>query len=162
MSKQPPPDIIAAAQASQAKWGIPASIILAQWALESSWGTAVSGKNNFGGITAKVKDAVFPHVPGEPLEPASLCSTHEVVAGKRVACQRWFKDFASPEAYFDRHGALLATGKPYAKARTLLPDPDKFADALTGVYATDPQYGASLRAIMRGSNLYRFNAGAKA
>jgi flagellum-specific peptidoglycan hydrolase FlgJ len=162
MGKQPPPAIIAAAQASQAKWRIPASVILAQWALESDWGARVSGKNNFGGITAKVKDAVFPMVPGTPLEPATLCPTHEVVGGKRVSCSRWFKDFATPAAYFDRHGELLATGKPYAKARAALPDADKFADALTGVYATDPQYGASLRAIMRGSSLYKFNTGAKA
>ena len=162
MGTQPPPDIIAAAQASQAKWRIPTSVILAQWALESAWGASVSGKNNFGGITARVKGAQFPYVPGTPLEPATLCPTHEVVNGKRVACQRWFRDFGSAAAYFDHHGALLATGRPYAKARAALPDPDKFADALTGVYATDPHYGASLRAIMRGSNLYQYNAGAKA
>jgi len=162
MSKQPPPDIIAAAQASQAKWGIPASVILAQWALESEWGAKVSGKCNFGGIKAKVKDDVFPYVPGTPLEPATLCPTHEDFQGKRVPCKAWFKDFDSPEAYFDRHGKLLATGKPYAKARALLPDPDKFAAALTGVYATGAGYGGILRDIMRGSNLYRFDTGAKA
>ncbi|WCT78683.1 glycoside hydrolase family 73 protein [Novosphingobium humi] len=152
-----PPDIIAAARASQAKWKIPASISLAQWALESAWGKSVSGKNNYGGITAKVSGASFPHVPGTPLEPATLCWTREVVNGQSVRCQRYFKDYASAEDYFDAHGKLLATGKPYAKARALLPDPNAFADALTGVYATDPKYGSTLKAIMRGSNLYQHN-----
>lgn len=152
-----PLEIVAAARASQAKWKIPASVSLAQWALESAWGKSVSGKNNYGGITAKVSGAKFPFVPGTPLEPATLCWTREVVDGQTVRCQRYFKDYASPDDYFDAHGKLLATGKPYAKARALLPDPNAFADALTGVYATDPEYGATLKMIMRGSNLYQHN-----
>ena len=158
-----PQDVIDAARASQRQWGIPASVTLAQWALESGWGTKVSGKFNYGGITAKVKDAVFPFKPGTPLEPATLCWTHENWQGKRVSCQRWFKDFPSVEAYFIAHAKLLATGAPYAKARAKLPDPNAFADALTGVYATAPNYGTVLKSIMGGSaNLYAFNdAGVK-
>lgn len=153
------PDSIAkGAQASQAKWGIPASISLAQWALESGWGASVSGKNNYGGITARVKNAVFPFVPGTPLEPATLCWTREVYKGKSVRCQRWFKDFPSVADYFDLHGKLLATGAYYEKARKVLPDPFTFADALTGVYATDPKYGATLKSIIRSNNLTRFDA----
>ncbi len=157
MSKVPA-DIAAAARASQRKWGIPASVSLAQWALESGWGSAVSGKNNYGGITAKVKDAVFPFVPGTPLEPATLCWTHENWQGKRVKCQRWFKDYDTPQLFFEAHAKLLATGAPYANARSKLPDPRAFADALTGVYATAPDYGKQLKAIMGGSaNLYAYN-----
>lgn len=152
-----PPDIIAAARASQAKWSIPASISLAQWAVESGWGKKVSGKNNYGGITAKVSGAKFPTVPGEPLEPATLCWTSEFVNGQKVRCQRWFKDYASAEDYFDAHGKLLATGKPYAKARALLPDANAFADALTGVYATDPKYGATLKSIIKSNNLRSYD-----
>lgn len=154
---QPPQAAIDAARASMATWKIPASVSLAQWALESGWGTRMSGKFNYGGITAKVKDAVFPFVPGTPLEPATLCATHENWQGKRVACKRWFKDFPSLGAYFAAHAKLLATGTPYVKARTKLPDPFAFANALTGVYATDPNYGATLGSIMRGSGLTRFD-----
>ena len=36
--------------------------------------------------------------------------------------------------------------------------PDKFAAALTGVYATDPNYGANLISLMRRYDLYRYSA----
>ena len=34
---------------------------------------------------------------------------------------------------------------------------DAFADALTGVYATDPHYGEVLRSTMRSQGLYQYN-----
>lgn len=150
-----PAEIVAAARASEAKWGIPASVILAQWALESGWGASVSGKHNYGGITARVRDARFPYEPGVPLEPATLCPTHEEVDGEEVPCKRWFKDFPSDAAYFDYHGKLLATSDYYAKARAALPDADAFADALTGVYATASSYGETLKQIMHGRTMRR-------
>jgi flagellum-specific peptidoglycan hydrolase FlgJ len=58
---------------------------------------------------------------------------------------------------FDDHGRLLAEGAPYAPARALLPDARRFAEALTGVYATDPNDGASLNGIMTGHDLAQFD-----
>jgi len=152
-----PQEIIAAAQASERKLGVPASVSLAQWALESGWGKSVSGKNNYGGITAKVTGAVFPFKPGTPLEPATLCWTSEVYRGKRVRCQRWFKDFPSVEAYFDAHGKLLATAKVYAPARAKLPDVDAYVDAMGARYATDPNYAATLKAMIRQNRWRRYD-----
>jgi flagellum-specific peptidoglycan hydrolase FlgJ len=170
---QIPPEVIAGARASQARYGVPASVTLAQWALESGWGKAVSGKNNYGGITAKVKGAVFPYKPGTPLEPATLCWTHEQYQGARVKCQRWFKDFATATAYFEAHAKLLGTSPIYAEARSLLPDVNAFTDALDvdykprakdknwRAYATDPKYAETLKSIMKGSGLYAYNVAAK-
>lgn len=167
-----PMDLILGARETEKTYPIPASITLAQWALESGWGKSVSGKNNYGGITAKVKDAVFPTKPGTPLEPATLCWTHEVVNGKRIKCQRWFKDFATPAAYFQAHATLLGTSKIYAEARSKYPDADAFADALDvdyksrtkdpnwRAYATDPNYAETLKSIMRSNGLYVYNVGA--
>lgn len=48
-----PPEVIAAAQAAPARWGAPASITMAQWALESGGGQHMpKGSNNPFGIKA--------------------------------------------------------------------------------------------------------------
>jgi hypothetical protein len=41
-----PPGAITAAQAAHVNWKIPASVLLAQWAVEGSWGRALPGSNN--------------------------------------------------------------------------------------------------------------------
>ena len=56
--------------------------------------------------------------------------------------------------------ALADSGVAYAAA--LLSNPDAFANDLTGVYATDPNYGANLITIMRQYNLYRYDAATSA
>lgn len=138
-----PREVIDSAIASQHHWGVPASISIAQWALESNWGRSFSGKNNPFGIKA---------LPGQPFTSRR---TWEVIKGKRIVMQQNFADFASIADAFDRHGKLLATGKPYAKMRGF--SADKLAEALTGVYATDPQYGHKLKTIMQANNLYKYD-----
>ena len=144
-----PADIIAAAKASQAKWKIPASISIAQWAVESGYGRHMpAGSNNPFGIKARAG------------EPSVGARTREVLGGKDVYITDGFRKFDSIADAFDKHGEFLATRRPYANARTKLPDPDAFADALTGVYATDPHYGSVLKGLMRSANLYQYNDGA--
>lgn len=141
-----PLDVISAAQASQAKWKIPAAVTLAQWAIESNFGRAMpSGSNNPFGIKA---------VGGQPYVEAH---THEVVHGKTITIVAKFRKFASINDAFDEHGRLLATDKHYVHARTVARDPDAFADALTGVYATAPNYGAILKRTMKSFNLYQYD-----
>jgi hypothetical protein len=145
--RTPPGAVVQAAQVSQRQWGIPASVTLAQWALESAWGSRMPpGSNNPFGIKARRGD------------PSVSTGTDEVINGRRIRIRAGFRAFASIADAFDHHGRLLATGRPYRNARATLPDPDAFADALTGVYATDPSYGRKLRSLMGTNNFYRFNA----
>jgi kumamolisin len=140
------PDIIKAAQASQQKWGIPASITLAQWAQESGWGKHMPpGSNNPFGIKA-TGNQPFVQVP-----------TREFFNGQWVVVQAKFRAFSSIADSFDAHAQLLATSPAYAVARSFENDPAKFANALTGVYATDPNYGAELNSIISGSNLTQYD-----
>ena len=149
VSKRPPPqirfghvgilpaEVIEAARASQTRWGIPASVTLAQWIVESAWGSAMPpDSNNPFGI--KALDS----------QEAVESETREVVDGKVVTITARFRRFANLAEAFEVHGKLLATAAPYQTARTFIQDPDRFADALTGVYATDPQYGETLKWVM--------------
>lgn len=137
-----PPDVVAAARAAEAKYGVPASVTLAQWALESANGKRMpAGSNNPFGIKAK------------PNQPFVEAMTTEHINGKDVRMMQKFAKYASLEEAFDAHGRLLAKGSAYANARAVSNDPSKYADALTGKYATDPNYGAKLKAIMTQQSL---------
>jgi len=139
------PEIIAAAQSSQRKWGVFTSIALAQYALESGWGKHVSGRHNYFGMKARKADTDF-----------SLCTTHEFIKGRMVEVKCAFRNFPTEEASFDAHGKLLATADCYWQARKAQTYAD-YAQALTGVYATDPHYGAKLIDIIERSGLAKYD-----
>ncbi len=144
-----PANVISAAQAAEKASKIPAAVTIAQWALESNWGKSMpTGSNNPFGIKA---------VDTQPFVEAS---TKEYVKGQWITVQAKFRKFDSLDDAFEEHGQLLATGKPYANARKHLDDPDAFADALTGVYATDPDYGGKLKRTMKANKLYQYDEGA--
>ncbi len=141
-----PPAIAAAACASQARWDIPASVCLAQWALESGWGRFMPpGSNNPFGIKAG------------PDQPFVEAMTRERLNGVDVRLPQRFRRFASIDEAFDMHGKLLATGTPYAAARAVRHDAKAFARALQGHYATDPDYASELIGVMDAANLTRFD-----
>ncbi|WP_176331912.1 glycoside hydrolase family 73 protein, partial [Burkholderia vietnamiensis] len=130
-------DAMAAARQSQAKTGVPWLVTFAQWALESGFGKKMpAGSNNPFGIKAKA---------GQPYVEAM---TNEFINGKMTRVTQRFAKFDSLADAFEQHAKLLANGRAYAKARKHKDDAFSFADALTGVYATDPQYGAKLKSIM--------------
>jgi flagellum-specific peptidoglycan hydrolase FlgJ len=150
---QPNQIAIDAAKASQAKWRIPASVSLAQYIIESGWGKHDLGCFNYFGMKAPCDAA------GHPLVPHVDLKTREVDKyGHDYYITAPFRKFSSPAEAFDEHARLLATKGAYANARSKLPNADAFVDALTGVYATDPHYGQSLKAVMHGSNLYQYDA----
>ncbi len=132
-----PPEVIEAAVASKKRWGVPACVTLAQWAVESAWGAAMppDSNNPFGIKALAAQDAVE-------------SNTREVIEGVSKYIVARFRRFANLSEAFNLHGKLLATGNPYRPAMALAADPDAFADALTGVYATDPKYGYTLKWVM--------------
>jgi hypothetical protein len=152
MDPMPTPEIIAAAQAAQAKWGIPAAISLAQYGIESGWG-AHEPPGSFNGFGIK-------SVPGQP---SVTVPTHEFVGGRYIVINAAFAAYPSVAGAFNAHAELLATSHYYEAARAAIAggiteaSTDAFANALTGVYATAPNYGGSLIALMRSDNLYAYN-----
>lgn len=132
-----PPEVIDAAVLSHKKWHVPASVTIAQWAVESAWGASIPlGSNNPFGIKAL------------PSEPAVESPTREVLDGKSIVINAKFRKFDSLAEAFELHGKLLATATQYKQAMLVANDPYAFSDALSGVYATDPQYGTALKWVI--------------
>ena len=144
--RQPPPDVIAAAQAGERKWRVPAPVTLAQWILESTWGTAMPhGSNNPFGIKA---------AKGQPFV---MAQTHEEIHGRLESRICPFRVFPNLTAAFDAHGEMLATHKHFQPAMVHANDPNAYAHALTHLYATDSGYGDSLVGAMRSQHLYQYS-----
>ena len=146
------PEWISAAQAAQAATGIPASVTLAQFVLESGWGAHIpAGSNNGFGIKA---------LPGQA---AVLEPTHEYKNGALVQTEARFAVYDTLSDAFIEHDELLADSHYYAGARLHLPnDIDGFCNALTGVYSTSPTYGATLIELINEHNLTQYDAPAAA
>jgi flagellum-specific peptidoglycan hydrolase FlgJ len=141
-----PPEVISAATASRLRWNVPASVTIAQWVVESAWGAAVPpGSNNPFGMKA-AED-----------EPAVESPTREVIDGQAVTITARFRKFTSLAEAFDQHGRLLATAAVYKAAMAQAQDPDGFAEALTGTYATDPQYGFTLKWVIHNYGFIRYD-----
>jgi flagellum-specific peptidoglycan hydrolase FlgJ len=134
--------------AAQRKYGVPAAVTIAQAIEESGWGQsdlAARDHNLFG-------------IKGTGPAGSDMLPTQEFVNGQmvnRTAIFRVYNNFA--ESIAD-HGRLLATSGYYRQAMADRQDPNKFAASLTGIYATDPAYGAKLIAIMQQYDLYRYDA----
>lgn len=141
-----PPDIIKAAQDSQRETGVPASITLAQWALESGYGKSMpTGSNNPFGIKAVGN------------QPGVDAMTKEDYGHGKVSVSQKFRKFDSLSDAFKEHARLLSEGKYLKQVMEFKDDPDKMADALTGTYATDTKYGSLLKGMMKSGNLYQYN-----
>jgi hypothetical protein len=145
----PPPDVIAAAQASQRASGIPASVNIAQWIQEGGWGRKIPPDSyNYWGIKEP-----------DPSKPRVEVDTTEYKAGKPYTTTQYFRKYASPEESWAAHTRLLSTDRRYAKAMALAHDPDAFVDALAGTYAPgNPYYAQRMKDTMRKNRLYQYNA----
>ena len=141
-------DVIIAAMASQRVWAVPASVSLAQFALESGYGTHMPpGSNNAFGIKA---------LKGQP---SVTVNTREVINGKSVIIKAAFRKFDSMADGFDAHARLLATKGVYAPAM----EKWKAGDLEGGIrlmgakYATDPSYAAKLLSLIGAQSLAQYD-----
>jgi flagellum-specific peptidoglycan hydrolase FlgJ len=144
MSGVVPQAVIDAARASQAKWHIPASVSIAQWAIESGWGAHAPGNNPFG-IKA---------LSGHDVQEFA---THEVVKGHLVPCVLHFAKFKDLTEAFNCHASLIATAPVYAAAMRALPQVPAFVKAMAAHYATDPTYAAKVLAVIKSASLGQYD-----
>jgi flagellar protein FlgJ len=131
-----------AAQACQRKTGIPASITLAQAALESSWGARALGNNLFG-IKAD------PNWTG----PTVSFRTTEHLGGKDVSLTDKFRAYTSYAESMIDHGQFLLKNPRYAPCFKETTGYGWACALQAAGYATDPEYAAKLQSIIRTRNL---------
>jgi flagellar rod assembly protein/muramidase FlgJ len=131
-----------AAQDCQRKTGIPASITLAQAALESSWGSRALGNNLFGIKADKSWTG-----------PTVAFRTTEHLDGQDVKLTDKFRAYSSFAESMVDHGRFLLANPRYApcfKETTGM----GWASALQKAgYATDPDYAKKLQDTIRARNL---------
>ncbi len=134
--------------AVQQRYGIPAAVTIAQAIDESGWGQselATADHNLFG-------------IKGTGPAGSQMRPTQEYENGVWVTRTAPFRVYHNIAESIADHGQLLATSQAYQHAMANRHVPDAFAAALTGVYATDPDYGPNLIALMRLYNLYRYDS----
>jgi flagellum-specific peptidoglycan hydrolase FlgJ len=144
--------VVPGAIAAQSRYGVPAAVTIAQAIDESGWGQsalAIRDNNLFG-------------IKGTGPAGSDVLPTQEFQNGQMVTVSAPFRVYHNVAESIADHGQLLATGPDYQHAMADRHLPDAFATDLTGIYATDPQYGSNLINIMRLYNLYQYDATAAA
>lgn len=124
----------------QIKYGIPASVTLAQLAHESGWN--MNANSPFGIKT-----------DGKGTEGKDYFVAHDDTPHDK------FKKYDGIEAAFEDHSRLLVKGKPYASLRTL--GPTDYQSWTEGVkkcgYATDDEYTGKLNKYIKEFNLTKYD-----
>jgi LysM repeat protein len=140
-----------AAQDSQRRLGIPASVIIAQAIHESYWGTSKLARNanNFFGIKAR---------NGEGSAGTYWMDAWEVINGEDVVVPEPFRAYNNPGESFIDHGLFFLRNSRYHGAFRFSDDPRRFAWAVADAgYATDPDYAPKLIRIMDQFDLYQYD-----
>jgi len=134
--------------ATQQRYGIPAAVTIAQAIDESGWGQSLlaTQDNNLFGIK------------GDGPAGSDSQPTQEYENGQWVTINAAFRVYSNVAQSIDDHAQLLAASGYYTRAMADRSNPNEFANALTGVYATNPSYGGDLIQLMQQYDLYRYDA----
>ena len=141
------------ARESRRRYGVPASVTIAQAILESGWGRSelATRANNFFGI--KCAAVASPHQVG--------CvdkETWEHLNGNDVTVTASFRRYASMADSFLDHGLFLTSRPRYAAAFEPGIGADEFARRIHAAgYATDPNYANKLISLMTQYQLRQYD-----
>ena len=129
----------------EAQTGCPAQLLIAQWAVESEWGSKPVGRANYFGVKAHP-------------QAAQTCTvwTREVVDGETVRCQQLFADYGSLEDSCRDYARLITAGAPYRAGWERYQrehDLGALIAAVAARYSTSPQYAALVTAIAGQTNV---------
>ena len=135
------------ALATQDLTGVPASVSLAQAALESGWGKHAPGNNFFG-------------IKGTGPAGSQYLYTTEFSGGKKLRIKAKFRRYQDPLQSFIDHAQLLSKGRTLSHVMAFKGNSRAFVHALQSgkyKYATDPQYEEKIMKIIRAHGLQRYD-----
>ena len=146
------------AQEEDRRYGVPASVAIAQSIIESGWGQSslTLVDNNYFGIKCPAYGS--PYVSG-----CTDYSTTEYYDGQYVTIQAGFRRYNSPTDSFLDHGFFLSLGDPNNTANRYYPafhtgSSQGFIRAVAAAgYATDPTYANKIISVMDRYNLYQYD-----
>lgn len=131
--------LLPAAVAAERQYGVPASVTLAQAALESGWAKSpIGGYNIFG-------------IKGRGSAGTTNVATHEYINGSRKNIVDKFALYHNFEDAMIAHGKLFHNGRydkgirEFAQNR----DPYRFVDNVGHIYATGPKYAKDIKGMMQ-------------
>ena len=134
------PEVIRLAQETQAKYGVPASVTLAQYATESGYGKSwlARNANNYFGMTGSYN-------------------------GQKVyKTDRYWRKYSSMEESFNDHGRLLSSGR-YGQATKGATSADAYIDAIQPIYAPESDGNKGIaklwKTIIKQNNLTQYDTG---
>lgn len=140
--------LVAGAQAAQKKYGVFASVSIAQAIFESSWGTKAIG-NNLYGIQAFNWTG-----------PTVIAASHEYVHGVYTPEQEKFRAYPDFAASIADHAAFIANnGKPvrYMAALNAADGPSQALAIGAAGYSTTPGYGQMIANEIHARNLTQYD-----
>lgn len=131
-------DTIQAATLVQQKYSIPALAVMAQSAQETGYGAHAPG-NMYFGIKAG----------SSWTGKKQLLTTSEVVNGKTIKIQAWFRAYDNAAQSFDDYAKLIVSNTRYKAALNFPNDPAQYIrEVAKAGYATDPNYANNIIAII--------------
>lgn len=136
--RQPEKKFLVLAQAVRRRFGVPPSVLLAIWALESGWGEHLAARNNPFGIKA---------------------------AGSEARAENGYATFHSIPAAFFRAGQILGTREPYREAteeyhaskKNREKRTEDYVRAIAASWAEDPDYAKKILALLRSNDLLKYD-----
>jgi flagellum-specific peptidoglycan hydrolase FlgJ len=142
------------ARSSQRRYGVPASVVIAQAVLETGWGTSEVARTarNYFGMTCGPNG-------GGPIATGCLVGSDRVC--DRTGC--WpsaasFRVYRTVADSFADHGRQLKTNPRYRAAYRARSRPATFVRRMARAgYATDPGYAKSVIGIINKYKLNRYN-----
>lgn len=143
-----PEDFIAwlapAAQAQTKAYDLPASVLIAQGALESGWGENIIGQFNLFGRKWNGTGSYIEQVTQECYhdEWQTITAKFQDYDNLLQACDDWCILMTQEPAYAEAYGIWCSTHKV-----------EQFICAMATVYATDPNYADKLLEIIKANDL---------